>query len=64
MTENLTRHFFNPRPVTKPELTAADFGGEGLLLLAFEGFVGEEVAADDEGDEDGGDEHGDDEEES
>lgn len=64
VTENLPRHFFNLRPVTKSELAAADFGGEGLLVLAFERFLGEEVAADDEGDEDGGDEHGDDEEES
>ena len=45
-------------------LATADFGGEGRVVFAFEGFVGEEVAADDEGDEDGGDEHGDDEEES
>jgi hypothetical protein len=46
------------------ELAAADFGGEGRVVLAFEVFAGEEVAADDDGDEDGGGNHADDEEES
>ena len=45
-------------------LAAADFGGQGVLVLAFELNFGEEVAADDEGHEEGGDEHAGDEEES
>jgi hypothetical protein len=55
MSENLTQHFGNLRLTKELGLAAADFGGEGRVVFAFEVFVGEEVAADDEGDEDGGD---------
>jgi hypothetical protein len=54
--------FVNLCPAAGSGLAAAYFGGDGVL--AFEVFVAEEVAADDECHQDGGDEHADDEEES